>query len=82
MVVEQSPREINLRVVGSRAALRRAERQLVRYPISLEGVKPGEARFPVEISHLPTPRGAEIASRSPSMIVLRIEERGRKRESA
>jgi hypothetical protein len=79
VVVEQSPREINLRVVGSRAALRRAERQLARYPISLEGVKPGEARFAVETSHLPTPRGARIAARSPSTIVLRIEERIRKR---
>jgi len=79
VVVERSAQEINLQIKGSRAALRRAARELVRYPISLEGVKPGEARFPVEVSHLPTPRGAEIASRSPSMIVLRIEERGRKR---
>jgi YbbR domain-containing protein len=79
VVVDWSAREINLQIKGSRAALRRAERELARYPISLEGVKPGEARFQVETSHLPTPRGAEIASRSPSTIVLRIEERIRKR---
>jgi hypothetical protein len=78
VVVEQAPREINVRIVGSRAALRRAERQLVRYPISLKGVKPGEARFAVETAHLPIPRGARIAARSPSTIVLRIEERVRK----
>jgi YbbR domain-containing protein len=79
VVVDWSAREINLQIKGSRAALRRAARELVRYPISLEGVKPGEARFQVETSHLPTPRGAEIASRSPSTIVLRIEQRERKR---
>jgi YbbR domain-containing protein len=79
VVVEQSAREINLRIVGSRAALRRAERELVRYPISLDGVKPGEARFAVETSHLPTPRGAAIAARSPSTIVLRLDQRIRKR---
>ncbi|MFQ5698631.1 MAG: YbbR-like domain-containing protein [Myxococcota bacterium] len=79
VVVEQTPSEINLRIVGSRAALRRATRQLVRYPISLEGVKPGEARFAVEASRLPVPRGARVAARSPSTIVLRIEKRVEKR---
>jgi YbbR domain-containing protein len=81
VVVEQTPREINVSVVGSRAALLRADRHVVRYPVSLEGVKPGEARFTIDDRRLADamPRGATIGSRSPSTIVLRLEQRIRKR---
>jgi YbbR domain-containing protein len=79
IVVEQSTREVSLEVKGSRAALRRAERQLTRYAVSLRGVEPGEARYAVDREQLRPPRGAEITARSPSSITFRIEPREQKR---
>ena len=73
VVVDQSANEVNVRVVGSRAAMRGAQRELTDYPISLEGLKPGEARFPVNTDRFPLPRGAKITARSPSTIVLQTE---------
>jgi YbbR domain-containing protein len=73
VVVDQSATEVNVRVVGSRAAMRGAQRELTDYPISLEGLKPGEARFPVNTDRFHLPRGATITARSPSTIVLQTE---------
>ena len=73
VVVEQSAVEVNVRLVGSRAAMRGAQRELESYSISLEGLKPGEARFPVNTDRYKLPRGAEIMARSPSTIVLQTE---------
>ena len=47
VVVEESAHEINVRLVGSRAALRQAVKNLQHYTVSLEGAKPGEARLSV-----------------------------------
>ena len=37
VVVDQSSEELNLRIAGSRAAVRQAEKQLLRYTVSLSG---------------------------------------------
>jgi hypothetical protein len=79
VVVDLSVSEINLRIVGSRAAVRRAERQLTRYPLSLRGLKPGEARLAVEAERLSPPRGARVTARSPSLVTLRLDHRVEKR---
>lgn len=71
--VEQSTHEVNLRIVGSRAALRQAEKHLLHYPLSLADIKPGESRFSVTTDRLSLPRGARISARSPSTIVIRAE---------
>ncbi len=73
VAVDQSAHEVNLRIVGSRAALRQAEKNLLRYPLSLADIKPGEARFSVTTDRLSLPRGARISARSPSTITLQIE---------
>ncbi len=73
VAVGQSVREVNLRIEGSRAALRQAEKTLLRYPLSLTGIKPGETRFSVTTDRLSLPRGARISVRSPSTIVLTVE---------
>src|SRR5262245_27807287 len=52
VVVEQSAQEVNLRIVGSQAALRRAEQQLKRYPVSLAQVRSGELRLGVDPQQL------------------------------
>ena len=79
VVIAQSAREVNLRLNGSRAALRRAAKQLVRYPIDLSGVRPGEARFAIEVERLQIPRGATVSARSPSTVTLTLDSRTSKR---
>lgn len=73
VVVEESAHEINLRLVGSRAALRQCSKQLQHYTVSLEGAKPGEARLSVNKEQISLPRGARIAARSPSTLVYTLE---------
>ncbi|MCP4003188.1 MAG: hypothetical protein GY725_03230 [bacterium] len=79
VVVEQSVQEINLRLTGSRAALRRAEKAVKRYPISLAGVKQGESRMAVTTEGLPLPRETSLVLRSPSQIVFRTDKLAKKR---
>ncbi len=74
VVVEESAHEINLRVIGSRAALRQVAKSLNHYPVSLEGAKAGEARIPVNREQIPLPSSrARIAARSPSTLVYTLE---------
>jgi YbbR domain-containing protein len=73
VVTEESAHEINLRLVGSRAALRQAAKALQQYTVSLEGAKPGEARLAVNREQLTLPRGARVAARSPSTLVYTLE---------
>ncbi|UCE85377.1 MAG: hypothetical protein JSU66_13670 [Deltaproteobacteria bacterium] len=68
--------EINIRVLGTRAALRNVEPQRLEYTIDVSGVKPGVAEFEVDVSRIVLPRGARILSRSPAEIDLTFERRG------
>ena len=80
VVVDQSVDQVNLRVKGSRAALRRVEDEIAHFPISLVGVKPGQARIDINLEAVERelPRGAAIAARSPATVVFRIDARGEK----
>jgi len=78
VVTEQTDKEINIRVQGSRASLRNVTSTSMEYPVNLEGVKPGPAVYDVEASHIEAPRGIKVVSRSPARIELEIEHRGRK----
>jgi YbbR domain-containing protein len=78
VITEQSAREINIRVQGSRAALRNVSPTTMEYPLSVEGAKPGPAVYDVEASYIDAPRGVKVVSRSPSRIQVRFEVRGRK----
>jgi YbbR domain-containing protein len=78
VITEQSNSEINIRVQGSRAALRNVTSKSMEYPINLKGVKPGPAVYDVEASHIEAPRGIKVVSRSPARVTLEIEPRGRK----
>jgi YbbR domain-containing protein len=78
VITEQSTREINIRVQGSRAALRNVSPTTMEYPVSVEGAKPGPAVYDVEASYIDAPRGVKVVSRSPSRIQVRFEVRGRK----
>lgn len=79
VVVSQSVAEVNLRLKGSRAALRSVEEELANFPISLVGLEPGTREFVIDAESLPLPRGAEVVARSPSKVEIRIEPVIRKR---
>ncbi|MFT5694754.1 MAG: YbbR domain-containing protein [Myxococcota bacterium] len=78
VVTEQTPMHINVRIMGSQAALRNVDTVKLRYPIDVAGSKPGDADFEVDVSNFSLPRGARIVSRSPSRIFIHFEPRGRK----
>ena len=72
-VLEQSADQINVKIVGSRAAVQRAREQKPIYPISLKDVKPGELRETVDKGRVRLPRGASVAAWAPSVVVLKLE---------
>jgi hypothetical protein len=80
VVVSQSVPAINVKLEGSRAALRRIEETPPRYPVSLAGHVAGEPySFPIDREQLkeklspPPPRGAEIEAHSPSMLTVELD---------
>jgi YbbR domain-containing protein len=78
VITEQSTSEINIRVQGSRAALRNVSPTTMEYPVAVEGAKPGPAIYDVEASYIDAPRGVKVVSRSPARIEVEFETRGRK----
>jgi len=72
-VLEQSAEQINVKIVGSRAAVQRAREEKPDYPISLRDVQPGELRETVDKSRVRLPRGASVAAWAPSVVVLKLE---------
>ena len=78
VVTDQTPKNINVRIMGSQASLRNVDSTKLLYSIDVSGSKPGEAEFEVDVSNVSLPRGARIVSRSPSRIFIDFEPRGRK----
>ncbi len=78
VVVEESAHEINLRVMGSRAALRQVAKNAPHYSVSFDGAKAGEARLAVNKEQIALPRGARIVANSPSTLVYALEPVGSK----
>jgi YbbR domain-containing protein len=78
VITRKSTEEINIRVLGQRAALRDLAAKDLEYEVNLEGAKPGKAVYLVDETTLVLPQGAQILSRSPATIELEFERRGRK----
>ena len=78
VITRKSTDEINIRVLGQRAALRDIATNDLEYEVNLEGAKPGTAVYLVDETILVLPQGAQILSRSPATIELEFERRGRK----
>lgn len=78
VITDQSADLVNVRVLGSRAALRNLSPTKMEYAVDVSGGKPGPAVYEVDVSHIELPRGARIVSRSPASIEVRFEPRGRK----
>lgn len=78
VVTDQSGEQINVRVVGSRAALRNIRPEDLRYVIDVSAGKPGVAVYDVDVSRIDLPGNSRFVSHSPSRIQIRFERRGRK----
>ena len=78
VVTDQSTDAVNIRVKGSRAALRSLTVADIEYVVDLSGAKPGVTEHEVDAESVKLPRGAQIVSRSPSSIDFTLEPRGTK----
>lgn len=79
VVTDQSDADINIRILGSRAALRNVSPRDMEYVLNLSGAKPGHTVHEVDVTRIDVPRGTRIVSRSPSQIEVSFERRGRKK---
>lgn len=78
VITEQSADVVNIRVMGSRAVLRNLSPSKMKYVLDVSGGKRGPAVYEVNVSGIELPRGVRIVSRSPAMIEINFERRGRK----
>jgi YbbR domain-containing protein len=78
VITDQNVDEINIRVRGSRAALRNLSPSKMEYVVNVSGAKRGRTVHEVDVSRLDVPRRVKIVSRSPAQIDVRFEPRGRK----
>jgi YbbR domain-containing protein len=80
VLTDQSARAVNIRVLGSRAALRDVGPSKIDYRIDVSGVQRGEAVYEIDAGRIEEqlPNGARIVSRSPASLELRFARRGRK----
>lgn len=78
VITDQSANLVNIRVLGSRAAIRNINVSEMEYVVEVSGGQPGPAVYEVDVSRLDVPRGSRIVSRSPSLVEVRFERRGRK----
>jgi YbbR domain-containing protein len=78
VIVGQSVDKVNLRVLGSRAALRNVNSERLEYRVDVAGANAGHAVYEVDPSLIELPRGVRAVSRSPAAIEVDFERRGRK----
>jgi YbbR domain-containing protein len=78
VMTRKSTPEVNIRVLGPRAALRDISARDMEYAVNVEGAKPGKAVYLVDETLLVMPQGARILSRSPATIELEFERKSRK----
>jgi YbbR domain-containing protein len=78
VVTSQSSDDINVRVTGTRAALRNLDESRMKYAIDVSKAKAGVAEFEVELAQIALPRRAKFAGHSPSHIRVRLERQSRK----
>jgi hypothetical protein len=80
VLVEQSARAVNIRVLGNRAALRDVGPGKMEYRIDVAGAQRGEAVYEIDPGKIEEqlPNGARIVSRSPASLSVKFAARGRK----
>jgi YbbR domain-containing protein len=80
VLVDQSTRAVNIRVLGSRAALRDVGPSKIEYRVDVSGAQRGEAVYEIDPGRIEEqlPTGARIVSRSPASLQVKFARRGRK----
>jgi YbbR domain-containing protein len=78
VVTGQSTDQVNIRVRGSRSALRNLSPAKLDYVVDVAGAKPGLAAYEIDVSRFDLPRGANVVSRSPATLEVEFERRGRR----
>ena len=80
VLVDQSARAVNIRVMGSRAALRDVGPSKIEYHVDVSGAQRGEAVYEIDPGRIEEqlPTGARIVSRSPASLEVKFARRGRK----
>jgi YbbR domain-containing protein len=80
VITGQSSDQVNVRVRGSRAALRNLSPAKLEYAVDVAGAKPGLSVYEVDVSRFDRdlPRGADVVSRSPATLEVEFERRGRR----
>lgn len=78
VVTEQSADSINVRLRGSRAALRNFSADQLKYRVDARGGKPGVAVYEVDVESIPHPTGTSFVGYAPSQLEVRFEKRGHK----
>lgn len=78
VVTDQSASEVNVGVLGSRAALRNLDEGRIKYELDVSNVKPGVAEYEVDLGTIELPRRARFNNHSPSRIQIRVERKARK----
>ncbi len=78
VITERNSDVVNVRVLGSRAALRNLGGEALEYAVDVSEARRGSAEFEVEQSPIDVPRGAQVRSRSPSRLDVKFERRGTK----
>ena len=80
VLVDQSARAVNIRVLGTRAALRDVGPGKIEYRIDVSGAQRGEAVYEIDPGRIEEqlPAGARIVSRSPASLEVKFAKRGRK----
>ncbi len=78
VVTDQTGDAVNVRVLGTRAALRNLNLEGFEYVVDVSDAKAGTSDYEVDTSHIELPRGARIVSRSPAQVAVTLERRGTK----
>jgi len=78
VITAQSTDRVNIRVRGSRAALRNLSAAKLEYVVDVAGAKPGTGEYEVDTSGVDLPRGANVVGRSPASLEVDFERRGRR----
>jgi YbbR domain-containing protein len=78
VITDQTADDVNIRVRGSRAALRHVGSDELEYRVDVSGAKPGLLVHEVEAASIDVPGGVDVTSRSPAVIEVQFERRGRK----
>jgi YbbR domain-containing protein len=74
ILTARSSDAVDIRVRGSRGALRRVPAEL-EYEVDLTGAKPGTMSREVDLTALDVGRGAQIVSRSPTQLEFTLERK-------